>query len=146
VFVTTTNHGHIQITEVLSPMTETITENLEPKKIGNISKYIEQGTMLGCVDASLKGTFYGRYVYFSDTTNKTIFRFSIGVNNWNGTIFMAKARALYEAFKMMLRFHIDHLSRHTDNKQLKLVMNKKNPTHTYLSQEAGAIIAEMIEI
>ena len=106
--------------------------------------------MLGCVDTSLKGSFYRGHVYFSDTTNKTFLKFSIGMNNWTRTIFIAESRTLYEAFKMMLRFQIDHsggnLIMHTDNKRLKLVMNKKNLTYIDLSQDSGAIIVEMIEM
>lgn len=63
---------------------------------------------------------------------------------------MAEARTLYKAFKIMLKFQIDHNGRklimHTDNKRLHLVMNKKNPTYTDLLQDAGALIAEMIAI
>lgn len=63
---------------------------------------------------------------------------------------MAEACIMYEAFQMMKRFEVTtpggKMKMYTDNKWLTMIINKINPTHTDLSQDAGAIVAEMIEI
>lgn len=72
VLVTTITKGHIQITEKIIQEHQQTPEAMLINKIGNISQLIEKGYFNGCVDISLKSTYYSGHVYFTDNINKTI--------------------------------------------------------------------------
>jgi len=97
-----------------------------------------------------KNSYFSRHVFFTDTTNKSILRFSVGKANWRGSIFISETRTMYEAFKMMESFHVDKPCRiidiYTDNSRLYSTLNKSSFTHTDMSHDASAIVKEMLEI
>jgi len=84
------------------------------------------------------------HIIFKDALEEILDEFSISTNKWDGNIYKAEARTILEIYSFLERIpckdDCGKLVILTDNLRLQQILQKQNLSHTYMAQEAGAII------